>query len=385
MRRCWTELLRYMNDRAWIEIDLRNLEHNVKVLKYAMPPGCRMMAVVKADAYGHGAESIATYLEKLGVDAFAVATVDEGIDLRKVGVSSEILILGYTDPCRAEDICKYELIQALVGYDHAVEFARQEYPIKAHIKIDTGMHRLGFDYADIDDIAACFSMPELEIGGIFSHLCVADSADTSDVAFTQLQIQRFYGLLEELTSRGISIPKIHIQSSYGLLNYPELKCDYVRVGIALYGVHSTPNARTMLDLGLRPVLSLKSRIAQIRQISTGETVGYGRSFVAQRDSKIAVVPIGYADGIPRYLSNGRGHALIAGQRVPIVGRLCMDQLSVDVTNIPDVRIGTVVTFIGSCGDQTITSETVADKANTITNELLSRIGRRLPKINVIGL
>lgn len=368
--------MRYMNDRAWIEIDLQNFEHNVKVLNYAMPPGCRMMAVVKADAYGHGAESIATHLEKLGVDAFAVATVDEGIDLRKVGVSSEILILGYTDPYRAEDICKYELIQALVGYDHAVEFARQGYPIKAHIKIDTGMHRLGFDYADIDDIAACFSMPELEIGGIFSHLCVADSADTSDVAFTQLQIQRFYGLLEELTARGISIPKIHIQSSYGLLNYPELKCDYVRVGIALYGVHSTPDAQTKLDLNLRPVLSLKSRIAQIRQISAGETVGYGRSFVVQRDSKIAVVPIGYADGVPRALSGGKINVLINGYAVPIIGRICMDQLTIDVTDVPDVHTADVVTLLGCDKTKRITAEEWAEQTGSITNEILSRLSPR---------
>lgn len=368
--------MRYMNDRAWIEIVLQNLEHNLKVLKRAMPEECRMMAVVKADAYGHGAERIATHLERLGVDAFAVATVDEGIDLRKAGIRSEILILGYTNPCRAEDICKYDLIQTLVGYDHAIGLARQGYPIKAHVKIDTGMHRLGFDYADTDSIAACFSILELEISGIFSHLCVADSIDASDVEFTQLQIRRFYELLDKLAARGISIPKTHLQSSYGLLNYPELKCDYVRVGIALYGVHSTPNAQTKLDLNLRPVLSLKSRIAQIRQISAGETVGYGRSFVVQRDSKIAVVPIGYADGVPRALSGGKINVLINGYAVPIIGRICMDQLTIDVTDVPDVHTADIVTLLGCDKTKRITAEEWAEQTGSITNEILSRLSPR---------
>lgn len=368
--------MRYMNDRAWIEIDLQNLEHNLKVLKRAMQPGCRMMAVVKADAYGHGAERIATHLEALGVDAFAVATVDEGIDLRKAGIRSEILILGYTDPCRAEDICKDDLIQTLVGYDHAVGLARQGYPIKAHVKIDTGMHRLGFDYADTDSIAACFSMPELEISGIFSHLCVADSIDASDVEFTQLQIQQFYELLDKLAARGISIPKTHLQSSYGLLNYPELKCDYVRVGIALYGVHSSLGTQTKLNLDLRPVLSLKSRIAQIREIPAGETVGYGRSFMAQRDSRIAVVPIGYADGVPRALSGGKTRVLINGYAAPIIGRICMDQLTVDVTEVPDLHTADVVTLLGCDKIKRITAEEWAKKTDSITNEILSRLSLR---------
>lgn len=365
-----------MNDRAWIEINYQNLKHNWKVLKGAMPIGCRMMAVVKADAYGHGAERIAIYLQKLGVDAFAVATVNEGIRLRKAGVHSEILILGYTDPRRAEDIYKYRLMQTLIGREHAVGLARQGYPIKAHIKIDTGMHRLGFDYVDADGIADCFSLPELEISGIFSHLCVADSMDICDVAFTQLQIQRFYRLLDDLAARGISIPKTHLQSSYGLLNYPELKFDYVRVGIALYGVHSELNTQTKLRLGLKPVLSLKSRIAQIRQVCAGETVGYGRSFTAQRDSKIALIPIGYADGVPRALSCGKGKVLIRGYSAPIIGRICMDQLSVDVTDVPNVCTADTVTLLGCNQADPVTAEQWAKQTGSITNEILSRLSVR---------
>lgn len=335
-----------------------------------------MMAVVKADAYGHGAERIAMYLEGLGVESFAVATVNEGIRLRKAGIRSDILILGYTDPCRAEDIYKYCLMQTIVGCEHAVALSKQGYPIKAHIKIDTGMHRLGFDYLDARGIAACFSLPQLEISGIFSHLCAADSIAASDVAFTKLQIQRFYGAVEDLAAKGIRVPKMHLQSSYGLLNYPELKCDYVRVGIALYGVHSELNTQTKLRLELKPVLSLKSRIAQIRRVCAGETVGYGRSFTARRDSKIAIIPVGYADGVPRALSCGKGKVLIRGYSAPIVGRICMDQLSVDVTDVPNVHTADVVTLLG--GDQAapITAEQWAKQTGSISNEILSRLSLR---------
>ncbi len=363
-----------------MEMDLQNLEHNVQVLNRAMPEGCRMMAVVKANAYGHGAERISGHLEELGVDAFAVATIDEGIALRKAGIRSEILILGYTAPCRAGELCKYDLMQTLVGYEHAAALARQGYPLKVHLKIDTGMHRLGFDHADPNPVAACFSFPELKICGIFSHLCAADSLAAPDVAFTQLQIRRFYGLLERLSARGIAIPKIHLQSSYGLLNYPELKCDYVRTGIALYGVHSTLDAQTKLRLDLRPVLALKSRVAQIRTVSKGESVGYGRSFVAKRESKIAIIPIGYADGVPRALSCGKGNVLIDGYQAPIVGRICMDQLTVDVTDLPDARTEDVVTLIGRDKTNRITAEEWAERIGSISNEILSRLGPRLKVI-----
>lgn len=369
--------MRCMTDRAWIEIDLRSLEHNVQALNHAMPAGCRMMAVVKADAYGHGAEGISAHLEKLGVDAFAVATADEGIALRKAGICSEILILGHTDPCRAGEICQYDLTQTLVGYEHAFALNQQGYPIWAHIKIDTGMHRLGFDHADTEAVAACFSWPKLEICGIFSHLCAADSLDALDVAFTQLQLQRFYRLLDRLSARGIAVPKIHLQSSYGLLNYPELKCDYVRTGIALYGVHSSLHAQTKLHLDLRPVLALRSRVAQIRAVSKGEPIGYGRNFVATRESKIAIIPIGYADGVPRALSCGKGRVLIHGCQAPIVGRICMDQLTADVTDIPGVHTEDVVTLIGRDQTNCITAEEWAERIGSISNEILSRLGPRL--------
>lgn len=225
-------------DRAYLEIDLNNLEHNVKVLKRAMPQKCELMAVVKAEAYGHGLYEIATHLNKIGVKAFAVATIDEGIKLRQYGVLGEILILGYTAPARAKELRKYDLTQTLIDYKYALLLDKQGYDVMTHIKVDTGMHRLGFDAKDIEKISAVFSMKHIKVSGIYTHLCAADSVDEKDIFFTNVQIESFYNLLNQLKEKGITIPKIHIQSSYGLLNYPELKCDYVRVGVSLYGVLS---------------------------------------------------------------------------------------------------------------------------------------------------
>lgn len=364
-------------DRAYLEIDLNNLEHNVKVLKGAMPQKCKLMAVVKAEAYGHGIYEIATHLGKIGVKAFAVATIDEGIKLRQYGVSGEILILGYTAPARAKELRKYDLTQTLIDYEYSLLLNKQGYAVMTHIKVDTGMHRLGFDAKDIENISAVFSMKHIKVSGIYTHLCAADSVDEKDIFFTNVQIESFYNLLNQLKKKGITIPKIHIQSSYGLLNYPELKCDYVRAGVSLYGVLSSPNDRTKLQLDLRPVLSLKSRVILLREIKKGDSVGYSRSFVANRDSLIAVLPVGYADGYPRNLSCGKSYVLINGHQAPVVGKICMDQLAVDVTDIPDIKVGITATLIGKDGDEEISAPMIADNSESITNELLSRMGQRL--------
>ena len=345
-------------DRAYIEINLENLAHNVAVLKAAMPSRCELMAVVKAEAYGHGMCEIAVHLDKIGVRAFAVATIDEGIRLRRCGIRGEILILGYTVPERAWELRKYDLAQTLIDYAYACRLNEQGCRVKVHVKVDTGMHRLGFDAGHhsnthIKEILDVFAMEHFDVKGIYTHLCVADSLEEEDVLFTRQQIADFYGVLKRLKKEGIRIPKIHIQSSYGLLNYPELKCSYVRAGIALYGVLSTPDAQTKLQLDLRPVLSLKTKVVLIRFVPQGESVGYGRTFVADRDSVIAILSIGYADGFPRSLSNRAGYVLINGGCAPIVGRICMDQLAVDVTDIADVEAGMTATLIGYDGGKEI--------------------------------
>ena len=364
-------------DRAWVEISWENLRHNVRVLRKAMPAGCELMAVVKADAYGHNAFAVSAFLNKLGVRAFAVATIDEGIYLRKCGIQGEILIMGYTDPARARELHKYRLTQSLVGYDYALALSRQGYQIKSHIKVDTGMHRLGFDASDVNGIGEICGDSRLGVCGIYSHLCVADSQKPEDVSFTYTQIDRFYELIDQLAEVGIRLPKVHIQSSYGFLNYPELRSSYIRAGVALYGVKSSPGDETKLKLDLRPVLSLKSRIVLIKEVKEGETAGYGRAFLAKRDSRIAIVSIGYGDGVPRSLSCGNGSVLIGGRPAAIAGRVCMDVLLADVTDIPEAAVGDVVTVIGQDQGLELPAPVVAGSSGSISNELLCRIGERV--------
>ena len=369
-------------DRAWIELNPEHLAHNVRQLRSALPAGCQLMAVVKAEAYGHGAVPIAVRLQKLGVKAFAVATIDEGIQLRRRGIRGEILVLGYTCPDRARELQRYDLIQTLIDGDYARALGRMGRKVKVHIKIDSGMHRLGFDVRDFAGVADTFMLENLQVEGIFTHLCVSDSLAEGDDRFTREQIRAFQKLLETLSAMGFPRPKVHIQSSYGLLNYPELRCDYARVGIALYGAASSPEDRTRLELPLRPVLSIRSRVALIRTIPAGEAAGYGRAFTADRETRLAVVPIGYADGVPRSLSCGRGRVLIRGTAVPILGRVCMDQLTIDVTDLPEASVGDIVTLIGTDGAQEITAAEMAGRADTIANELLSRLGARLPRYEI---
>ncbi|HIZ55582.1 MAG TPA: alanine racemase, partial [Firmicutes bacterium] len=276
------------------------------------------------------------------------------------------------------ELKKYNLIQTLISYEYATALNRQGVSIKAHLKIDTGMHRLGISNHDINDIEKVFSLKYITVCGIYTHLCCPDSLQANDVAFTHEQINRFYSLIHALRDRGIAIPKLHIQSSYGFFNYPELQCDYVRAGIALYGVLSSPYDETVRKLDLRPVLSLQSEVILIRSIPKGDHVGYGRAFIAERDSRIAIIPIGYADGIPRNLSCGKGMIRIKQYFVPIIGRICMDQLAVDITEAEDIAVGDIATLIEAKTDSVFTAPVVADHTGSISNELLCRMGTRLP-------
>lgn len=364
-------------DRAYIEINLQNLEHNVSVLSKAMYTKSKIMAVVKANAYGHGAYEIAVHLNKIGIDAFAVATIDEGIKLRKYGISGDILILGYTDIGRAKELKKYNLTQTLIDFEYSCALNKQQIPINVHIKIDTGMHRLGIPYKNIEEIKNIFEMKNINVRGIYTHLCCSDSLEPDDMQFTEMQIVNFQNVINELKSNKIIIPKLHIQSSYGLLNYPEIYCNYVRLGIVLYGARSLPS-ETVLKLDLRPVLTLKSKVILIRQINKGDTVGYGRKFTAERDSRIAVLPIGYGDGFPRNLSCGKGSVIIKEHRISIVGQICMDCLTIDVTDYSDIVIGDIAELI--CAE--LPAASVAENSGSIANELLCRMGERLPYITV---
>ena len=372
----------YKKDRAWMEIDLENLRHNVEVLQKIMPGKCRLMAVVKADAYGHGAVRISKFLNKIGIDAFAVATIDEGIELRRNNIKGKILIFGHTDPARIRQICRYGLTQTVMDAEYAGELNEYGVDIKAEIKLDTGMHRQGVDYGNLDEILKILKLEHLKTEGIYTHLCTADSLEIGDVQFANRQITAFYEAVKNIKERGITLPKLHIQSSYGLLNYPELECDFTRIGIAMYGVLSSYGDSPRVNISLKPVMSVKSRITQIRTLKAGETVGYGRTFTSPKDSRIAVISIGYADGIPREISGKRMYVIIRGHRAPVIGRVCMDVMEADVTDIEEAAAGDIVTVIGSEGDAKIGAEEVAYCADSITNELLSRMGSRLEKVYI---
>lgn len=366
-------------DRAYIELNSANLSHNVAELRAAMPAGCELMAVVKTGAYGHGAYEVATQLERVdGVRSFAVATIDEGISLRRFGIRGEILVLGYTDVSRAGELRHHRLTQTVIDTDYAERLNSQRRRVHVHIKVDTGMHRLGVADTDLDGIRRILGMKYLKVDGVFSHLCAAESRAPEDVSFTLRQIERFDRVADVLRAELSKMPRLHLQSSYGLLNYPGLCFDYVRAGVALYGVASTPGESTVLTLDLRPVLSLRARVALVREVAAGESVGYDRAYVTRRDSRIAIIPIGYGDGVPRALSCGRGSVRIGGIAVPIVGMICMDQLAVDVTDVPDVRAGDIVTLIDAISP--MTAPEVAAGSGSISNELLSRMGSRLPVV-----
>lgn len=362
--------------RAWREVDLAALGHNAQVLRNTLAPETELMAVVKAEAYGHSGAVTARALQKTGVRAFAVACLAEGIALRKAGVRGTILILGYTAPEEAPLLRRWRLTQTVADIDHGRALAAQGRWVHVHLALDTGMHRLGIPAENREEILEVFRLPNLVVDGVFSHLCVSDSLEAGDVAYTQEQLTLFYDTVAWLRAAGYEPGKVHIQASYGIWNLPPQPCAYVRAGIALYGVRSD-DAPVQRNLDLRPVLSLRARVASIRTVQAGESAGYGRAFRAERETRLAVVTIGYADGLPRDLPQRGGQVLIRGKRCPMVGRMCMDQLLVDVSSLLEVTPGDTVTLIGRDGGQVIRAEELAARCGTITNELLSQLGSRL--------
>lgn len=361
-----------------IEVDLGALARNARTLMRELPAGGRLMAVVKADAYGHGARQVTRTLYSLGVRHFAVATAEEGIALRRAGLRGEILVLGYTDPALAGRLWRYRLTQTLIGEDYAVALDRRGYPVRAHLKIDTGMHRLGIDVSDGEAIARTLGCRRLRIRGAFTHLCVSDESTVSAIAFTEGQIEALESVAPLLTAHGRSLP-VHAKNSAGLLNYGDLlPGSTVRAGIALYGACDAP--ATLRHPDLLPVLSVRSAIVLLRRIPAGESVGYGRAWIAPRETLVAVVPMGYADGIPRADGERGGEVLTRGMRCPVIGRVCMDQMTVDVTDLPHPTVGERVTWLGSDGGDRITAEEIARRHNTVSYEVLCRLGGRPKRI-----
>lgn len=367
-------------DRAWIEINRAALRSNVRFLQTRLPEGCRLMPAVKANAYGHGAVQVAEELNAMGIDSFCVACAREGAELREAGIRGEILVLGYTESSQLPLLERYDLAQTVVDASYAEKLREYGRPLHVHVGVDTGMHRLGERSENLEEICGIFRTENLIIDGMFTHLSADDTLEEQDKEFTNRQIQEFYHIVGELEKQGISCPKLHLQASYGILNYPEAAGDYARVGIALYGVLSTRNDTEQWQEFLRPVLSLKARVAAVKNIDTGEAAGYGLDFRAERPMKIATLTIGYADGLPRSLSYGKGAVLIRGCRAPVVGRICMDMTLVDISNVPDVEQGDTAVIIGKSGGSEISVCELAEQAETISNEILSRMGSRLCRV-----
>lgn len=369
-------------NRAWIEINLSNLENNINEIKKIISSKTKIMAVVKANAYGHGSIIVTKKLSEIGITDFAVATLEEGIELRENNIKGNILILGFTNFSDLKYVIEYDLTQTIVDYDYSEEIKKLALKdkLKCHIKINTGMNRIGEKYDNIDRISKIYENKKLNILGTYSHLCVADSSKLKDIDFTKIQIRRFDDCIQTIKNRGYDTGSIHLQSSYGVINNTELNYDYVRIGILMYGVNSSKDSYQRNNLNLKPVLSVKARITSIRKLEKGDSVSYGRTYVADRERKIAAISIGYADGIPRDLSNKNMLVKIHDTYARLIGKICMDQMIIDITNLDKVEVGDVVTIIGQ--EKEISAEEVAMKASSITNELLCRLGNRLKRMIV---
>jgi alanine racemase len=367
---------------TWAEIDLEALSRNLAAVRRRV--GSRpILAVVKADAYGHGAVEVARALAAEGVERFGVAIPEEGIELRRAGIREPILVLGGFAPAQADLLLQHDLIPAIYRPDQVAALSaaagRRGLRAPAHLKVDTGMGRLGVPVADVPAFAAIVGRaPSVRLSGAFSHLAVAD--DPAD-PFTTRQIDLFQEAIAAIRACGMAPDEIHLANSAAIMDHPPAWLTLVRPGLVLYGY--PPSARSS-PLPVRPVLSLKTRIIYIKDVAAGTTLGYGRTFAAGRPTRVASLAIGYDDGLPRLLSN-RGHVLVRGRRAPVVGRISMDLTTVDVTDIPGADLGDEVVVLGSAGGEAVDADRIAAWAETISWEVLCGIGPRVPRHYVRGV
>lgn len=366
---------------TFAEINLDNLAFNFRSVRNFVGESVGFMAVVKADAYGHGAVECSRRLEAEGVDWLAVATLEEGVELRESRISKPILVLGGFWPGQEQTLLNHDLTPVIFRIDQARSFAadafRNGVAARVHVKIDTGMGRLGFRLNEVENVAdRLAAINSLEIEGIMTHFATAD--DLNATVFTNKQIAAFAGAVETFHSHGHRPKYVDMANSPGAIIHPISRSKLVRIGGLLYGLGGDVLPAGVDQPELRPVMSIRSKIAQVKSIPAGESVGYGRIFTATRETRIATVPIGYHDGLPRTLSNV-GHLLVRDQRVPIVGRISMDWTTIDVTEVPAVSVGDDVTIIGDSGNEIIRAEDLARLANTISYEITCGISRRVTR------
>lgn len=366
--------------RVRAEIDLEAIRINVSQLKDLCKPNTKLMAIVKADAYGHGAVEVARTLDQIA-DAYGVAIIEEAITLRNAKIDKPILILGYTSEEQYNLLVSYNISQAVFSYEMALaldeEANKQGKVASVHIKLDTGMCRIGFSDTkeSIEEIKKIGALKHVRIDGIFSHMARADEADKSNA---RQQIARFEAFNEELSKQKINIPLKHISNTAGIIDLPEANFDMVRCGISTYGLYPS-NEVVKKRVMLHPAMQLKTHVIFLKRVPKGTPISYGGTFVTGRETMVATIPVGYADGIPRLLSN-KGSVLVDGEYAPIIGRICMDQFMIDVTDIPNVKQGDVVTIIGVDGPKSITVEEIEPLTGIFNYEFVCDISNRVPRV-----
>ncbi len=379
--------LEEMLRRTWAQVNLNNLEHNLTKTRSLLKDSCKILAVVKADGYGHGAIESAKTFQKAGADFFGVSSIDEAKQLRRNGITKPILIFGYTPLDRADELIDFDITQTVYDVSAAevlnAAAKRRDTKIKIHIKADTGMSRLGFLYHSheegkeaVEAVCKIAEYENLDMEGVFTHFAVADEPKNK---FTEYQFSMFSDFISELQKRGVTFRLRHCCNSAGVLNFPEYHLDMVRPGILLYGF--TPNQKEMKIDGFLPAMELKTTISHIKEISEGTPVSYGMIYKAPKKIKIATLPIGYADGYSRILSNG-AEVLIRGKRAGVNGRICTDQCMADVTDIENIDLSDEVTVFGRQGDEEVTVEEIADTLGTVNYEVICQIGKRVPRLYI---
>ncbi|MCK8817730.1 alanine racemase [Natroniella sulfidigena] len=367
---------------AWAEIDLDNIGHNITEFRKSLPDDKLLTIVVKADAYGHGAVEVAKIALENGADRLAVAILDEAIQLREAGLTEvPILILGWTPPELASEVVKYDLIQTVYDQQLATSLATAAQKLnqkaKVHLKVDTGMGRIGLQPEEVlEFMTEIKRLDNLIVEGIYTHFAAADEEDKS---YTYQQLNKFEQLIKCLEDKGFEIPVKHGANSAAFLDLPETYLNMVRLGIITYGLWPSQEVEQRIDL--RAGMRLKARIAHLKEVPAGTDISYGRTYTTTTQQKIATLPLGYEDGYSRLLSSN-SQVLVKGERVPVVGRVCMDQLMVDVTEIDRVEVGDEITLIGPDGEDEITATEVADRIGTINYEVVCMISKRIPRVYI---
>lgn len=376
-------------NRAWAEINLDAIENNIRAIRRYVNKDAKILGTVKADAYGHGYLEVARTLLENGADALAVACVDEAVQLRRCMFDCPILILGHSSIDEAETLVKEDVMPACFDIELAKAVSdaavKQNKTAKIHIKIDTGMGRVGYRYTDdkeanersIAEILKIAALPGIEINGIFTHFSVADDNDDE---YTFLQFDRFCEICERLKNSGVEIPVRHCCNSAALIRFPHMHLDMVRPGIILYGL-SPSEVADGKALGLKPAMTFKARLTNVKTVEKGSSVSYGRRFITEKESRIATIPVGYADGYSRILS-GRVQVIAGGKLCNIVGNICMDQCMIDVTNVNNIAVGDEVILFGGGDDIELPVESLADIMGTINYEILCMVGKRIPRIYI---